>query len=216
MKSGARWALWMWNASVNPFPHNPMKNFLRWITYNLWYFRKPPWESGIVPPEVSQFITEHPPGRALDLGCGTGTSSIALARAGWQVTGVDFSIRAIRLARRKAKQAQVFVDFQIGDVTSLDNLVSPFNLILDIGCFHNLPHNQQAVYTENLNRLLTPGGYFLLYGIWKSNPSVTGPGLGENAINNLCSQFAIISRQDGKDRQRPSIWLTFHKAGGVQ
>ena len=45
-------------------------------------------------------------GRALDLGCGTGTNSIYLAQHGWETTGVDFVPRAIGIAKRKAEAAQ--------------------------------------------------------------------------------------------------------------
>ena len=42
------------------------------------------------------------PGRALDLGCGTGTTVLWLAQQGWTAVGVDFSSLAIESARRKA------------------------------------------------------------------------------------------------------------------
>ena len=69
------------------------------MTFDLWYLRRPPWDSGIVPPEVEDFIRDNAPGHALDLGCGTGTSSLGLAQAGWTVTGVDFARRAISTAK---------------------------------------------------------------------------------------------------------------------
>ncbi len=58
----------------------------RRLAFNFWYFRKPPWDSGISPPELLEFIRTHPAGKAIDLGCGTGTNVITLAKAGWQVT----------------------------------------------------------------------------------------------------------------------------------
>ena len=79
-------------------------NFLRRLQFNFWYFRNPPWDSGITPPELFEFIQSHPAGRAIDIGCGTGTNVITLAKIGWQVTGFDFAARAIQLAKRKAKK----------------------------------------------------------------------------------------------------------------
>src|SRR5689334_21905005 len=51
---------------------------LRRLSFNLWYFRNPPWDSGISPPELLEFIQTHPAGKAIDLGCGTGTNVITL------------------------------------------------------------------------------------------------------------------------------------------
>jgi methylase of polypeptide subunit release factors len=67
-----------------------MKIF-RKLFFNLWYFRDPPWDTGISPPELIDFINSNPPGKALDIGCGTGTNAIRLAKEGWRVTGVDFA-----------------------------------------------------------------------------------------------------------------------------
>jgi len=71
------------------------------------YFGQPPWDTGISPPELLEFIRTHNPGRAIDLGCGTGTNVITLVNAGWDVTGVDFAPRAIKIARRKLSLACV-------------------------------------------------------------------------------------------------------------
>ncbi|MBV9351456.1 MAG: class I SAM-dependent methyltransferase, partial [Mycobacterium sp.] len=60
-----------------------------------------------------------PPGAALDVGCGTGDASIYLARHGWQVTGVDFTPKALDKARSKARTADATVNFLHADVTHL-------------------------------------------------------------------------------------------------
>ena len=65
----------------------------------------PPWDSNIVPPEVRALVEDTspwPPGRALDVGCGSGTSAVYLAAHGWQVTGVDWIAAALDQARQRA------------------------------------------------------------------------------------------------------------------
>ncbi|MDK1118669.1 MAG: methyltransferase domain-containing protein [Anaerolineae bacterium] len=66
------------------------------LFFKLIYYFKPPWDTGISPPELFDFIKNNPAGAAIDLGCGTGTNLIRLAQAGWDVTGVDFVARAIK------------------------------------------------------------------------------------------------------------------------
>ena len=68
----------------------------------------PPWDSGIVPPEVRALVEGDQlltPGRALDVGCGTGLSSVYLAQHGWRVTGLDWIETALEQARARAGRA---------------------------------------------------------------------------------------------------------------
>ncbi|GMH37664.1 hypothetical protein BSKO_05537 [Bryopsis sp. KO-2023] len=59
------------------------------------------------------------PGTAVDLGCGSGGNAIALAEKGWTVLGLDFSEKAIELARKAASEKNLTnVDFQVVDCTS--------------------------------------------------------------------------------------------------
>jgi SAM-dependent methyltransferase len=184
-------------------------NILRRLTFDLWYLQRPPWESGIVPPEVNAFLAAHPPGRALDLGCGSGTSSLALARAGWSVTGVDFAPRAVRIARSKAARAGKKVDFRVADVTHLPPLPAPFDLILDIGCFHGLGMAQKTTYLAQLERLLAPGGTWLLYAFFKPE-GAGGPGLVASDLEQAVQTLKLAQREDGVDRKnRPSAWFWF-------
>jgi len=178
------------------------------LFFQLWYFRRPPWDTGITPPEVVAFIRSHSPGRALDLGCGTGTNVITLAQSGWQVTGVDFAWRAIDIARQKARVAGVNVELLVGDVTDLETIKPAFNFILDIGCFHALPSNGRAAYLHNIERLLAARGSFLLYAFIRTDPQDTGRGLSDTDIINLSRHLKLIERQDGYDRgKRASAWL---------
>jgi cyclopropane fatty-acyl-phospholipid synthase-like methyltransferase len=146
------------------------------------------------------------------LGCGSGTNVITLAKHGWRVTGVDFARRAIQLANKKAQQNGVTVNLRIGDVTRLDQIFGPFDLDLDIGCYHSLSVDGRKDYSSKIVQLLSPSGTYLLYVFFKSSPDEIGPGVTEIDINGISQSLQLIQRQDGSERgRRPSAWLTYQK-----
>lgn len=55
------------------------------------------------------------PADVVDLGCGTGTLSVLLAQEGHRVRGIDTAGGMVRAARRKARDADVRVAFELGD-----------------------------------------------------------------------------------------------------
>jgi SAM-dependent methyltransferase len=143
----------------------------RWysLVYRAFYLaRLPIWERRLPPSDLVELV-EGPlalaQGRALDLGCGTGTDSIYLAGHGWDVTGVDMVPEALAIARRNAAAGGVRASFVQGDVTRLRDVVQgAFDLVLDFGCFHTLPPDQRPVYVECVSAVAAPGATFLLYG----------------------------------------------------
>jgi SAM-dependent methyltransferase len=186
-------------------------SWIRRLYFNVLYYRKPRWDTGVSPPELIEFIEEHPTGRALDMGCGTGTNVITLAQRGWQVTGVDFVKRAIREADRKVQQAGVTVELFVDDVTKLENVHGEFDLVLDIGCFHSLESIDQQTYLHNLMRLTIPGGYYLMYGFFRGS-NERRPGMLESDLDEFDTGFDLQNREDGTERgQRPSAWLTYQR-----
>ncbi len=191
-----------------------MQNLFRRLLFQYWYFGQPKWDTGISPPELIEFINEHQPGRAIDIGCGTGTNVITLAKAGWGVTGVDFVPRAIRKAKQKLKNAGVQVEVRVGDATQLNGINGPFDLALDIGCFHSLLADGKAKYLKQLDRILAPNGFWLIYGFFKPDPLQTGTGLVEADLNLIASHLSLLSRRDGFDdkRTRSSAWFLYQKA----
>jgi ubiquinone/menaquinone biosynthesis C-methylase UbiE len=196
-----------------------MHHFLRQLTFRIWYYFSPPWDTGVSPPELFAFIDQQPPGKAIDIGCGTGTNVITLAQAGWRVTGVDFVPRAIEVAKRKAKKAGVQAEFLVRDATNLKGISGSFDLALDIGCFHSLG-NQKAAYLSELERILAPGRYWLMYGFFKpaleqskEGATQSGPGLGDADLELIATSMKLIWRQDGFEKgERPSAWFLYQKA----
>jgi len=189
-----------------------VQNLFRRLLFQYWYFSQPPWDTGISPPELIEFIEQHQPGRAIDIGCGTGTNVITLAKAGWQVTGVDFAPRAIKLARQKLKRAGIQAELSVNDATKLSGITGPFDFALDLGCFHGISKEGQAKYLDQLKRILAPNGFWLIYTFLNPGTPRSGHGLNELDLSLIASRLSLISRRDGFDkRERPSAWFLFQK-----
>ncbi|MBI2333698.1 MAG: class I SAM-dependent methyltransferase, partial [Chloroflexi bacterium] len=130
--------------------------------------------------------------------------------AGWQAEGFDFAPKAVRLAKRKLQKAGVHANIFTDDATQMKRVTPPFDLALDIGCFHGIQN--KADYLTQLTRILAPGGFWLLYGFFKSAPAQTGPGLVDSDLDLIQRHnLTLISRKDGWDkRERPSAWFLWN------
>lgn len=145
---------------------------LRWyqVVYRLLYRVGVVFWQRNAPPDDLVALVEGPsplpPGRALELGCGTGTDTTYLATHGWDVTAVDMVPKALATARRKASAAGVAPRFIEGDVTRLRDfgVGDGYDLVLDFGCFHTLPEDQRLSYVSGVSGAAAPGATFLLYG----------------------------------------------------
>jgi SAM-dependent methyltransferase len=110
------------------------------------------------------------PGAALDVGCGTGDTSIYLVQHGWQVTAVDFTPKALDKARAKARAADAAVDFVHADVTHLSQagISGPFELIVDNGCLHGMSDHDRDLYVEQITAAAAPGAWLAIVGFKRS------------------------------------------------
>jgi SAM-dependent methyltransferase len=105
-----------------------------------------------------------PAGKALDLGCGTGDTSIYLANHGWRVTGVDFVAKAVDRARAKAAANKVAANFARADVTRLsaEGIGSDFDLIVDNGCLHGMSAEDRDAYVREVTAVAARDARLLL------------------------------------------------------
>lgn len=180
-----------------------------------------PWDSGIVPPEVVRWVEAAeaeavPAGRALDLGCGTGTTAIYLAQHGWDVVGVDFVYPAIWQARRRARMCGVAdrARFYHADVSRLNFMADdpPFDLAIDIGCLHGLSPAQRTGYADHLARLLMPGASYLLYAFLPRDDTPFGVDADRLAAL-FGARFELVDEARGQDVTKPiaSAWFTLRR-----
>ena len=124
-----------------------------------------------------------PAGTALDVGCGTGDSSIYLAQHGWKVTGVDFVRKALDKARAKTRAAGVQVKFVQADVTHLGQAAvdEKFELMVDNGCLHGMSDDDRDLYVEEITAAAAPGARLAIVAAPPGGP-VRFLGLGEAEV----------------------------------
>ncbi len=185
-------------------------NRKRWKFVRQYRRGQTPWDTNITPPEVMEFIKDRPPGKALDLGCGTGTNAITLARHGWQVTGVDFVTKAIHIARKKAKTEGLSIDFRVADVTDLSFLKETYDYILDIGCLFTLKEKDRKAYSESIFRLLGHEGWYMLYAWMPRTFNGRTTGISVEEVKKLLSPtLTEIKIVVGVERGFPTAWYWF-------
>ena len=101
-------------------------------------------------------VKKLPAGKALDLACGTGRHAIFLAENGFQVTAVDNSAVGIEIARRRAAEKRVEVDFRLADLEKGEFEIEPEAYDL-IGDFYYL---QRALF-DAMKKGLRAGGIII-------------------------------------------------------
>ncbi len=106
--------------------------------------------------------------RILDLGSGTGRNANYLAELGNKVVGLEISPTATILAKSRAKDMDVDVDYQIHDI----GLKYPFkndkfDLVIDVTSSNSLDEKARAIYLTEVDRVLKKGGHFFVKTLCK-------------------------------------------------
>ncbi|QQS37322.1 MAG: methyltransferase domain-containing protein [Ignavibacteriales bacterium] len=102
------------------------------------------------------------PGKILIAGCGKGYDAIAVAKAGFDVTAVDFSSFAIDFTRDLAAANAVKITLIEKDIFELDETVTgQFDYIYDYVTYCAINPDRRKEYAIKIASLIKPGGKFI-------------------------------------------------------
>ena len=141
---------------------------------NVYRSKRDKGESGWDPPSQVETTLRHlmsylegislpPDPAALELGCGAGDVTLALAKRGFRVSGIDISPTAVEWARQKARGLNVIADFYVADICRDPALpIDPVDVVIDGHCLHCLIGNDRAAFFRAAKKYLKPGGYLYI------------------------------------------------------
>ncbi len=110
-----------------------------------------PWDIGGPQPAIVRVASQGGfAGAVLDAGCGTGENALHVAALGLPVLGFDVAETALAMARQKARDRGMDVEFVAADALHLEHLGRTFQTVLDCGLFHAFDNDERARYAASL------------------------------------------------------------------
>lgn len=114
---------------------------------------------------INELVADSTGRRALDMGTGNGQLAMYLARAGFDVTGVDISEEMVSQATKNAAICNLKIDFKTGDAEHLDFEDNSFDVITARNLLWTLPDPDTAL--SEWRRVLKPKGKLIVSdGLW--------------------------------------------------
>jgi tellurite methyltransferase len=152
-------------------------------------------------PLLRDTASHLPPGRALDLACGTGRNALWLAQHGWNVTAVDGSPAAIETLLRRAQRLGVAVDARVADLETSGFAIEPSIWDLIATCYY-----LQRDLIQSAKRGLAPGGVMVAIALLvepgrENSPYRVQPG----ELRRYFDGWEILHDREGPDASRHAV-----------
>jgi ubiquinone/menaquinone biosynthesis C-methylase UbiE len=114
---------------------------------------------------ADSLIQKYCPGtkRVLDLCCGTGEHAIQMTKLGYEVTGIDLSNDMLAIAREKAENLDLSINFICGNVYNVD-VSEKYRAAYCLGytLLYMTDHSKAVDFFDAVKHALEPGGVFVV------------------------------------------------------
>lgn len=118
----------------------------------------------------------------LDLGCGSGTSSIYFALKGARCVASDWSPEMVKVTKRLAESHQVEIEARVIEAMNIDFPDDSFDIVYASNLLHHVDTQQTL---REICRVLKPGGFSCTWDPLRYNPII-------NVYRRLARQFRTI------------------------
>ncbi len=136
------------------------------------------------------------PGQSvLDVGCGTGSLTLAAkaAAGSGDVHGIDPAPEMIEVSRKKAARARVDIDFRIGVIEELPFPDATFDIVLSSLMLHHLPADLKRRGLAEIARVLKPGGCFFAVDMAPGSGGFFSRGIARHFIHQHADDLASLT-----------------------
>lgn len=178
--------------------------------------------------EIMERLKKNKSRRVLDLGCGLGRWSIALARAGFQIKAVDISSEAIKRVQKWAEKEGLYIETQVSPAQELDSERDGFDAVICNSVLDHMPLAEAQKVMFHLKNVLRPDGiaYVSFDGLEKEDQKkyvllkdktrryISGKQKGmlwrfyiDEEIKGLCGEMAILEFRVRRNGKR-EVWLS--------
>lgn len=113
-------------------------------------------------------LSKLTPGKILFPAEGEGRNAVFAATKGWQVSAFDISVNGRNKALQLAAQRQTAIDYQVGELSTLNYQKGQFDAIALI--YAHFPGDIKSSIHQMLNQYLRKGGFVIFEAFSKNHP----------------------------------------------
>ncbi len=107
--------------------------------------------------------------KILEIGCGCGNNLSFLAQQGFKVSGIDFSHKAIKIAKNVFRKKKLSADLVVGNIKKLNWSNEKFDYVFDRAALTHNSHTDIPIILDEVSRVLKKKGTFVSFDLFSIN-----------------------------------------------